>query len=371
MRLPESDSYREIFLEDRPLLDVRAPIEYAAGAFPNAHNLPLLDDRERHLVGICHKEKGGVAAVELGLELVRGELRERRIQAWCSFVACHPNAVLYCFRGGQRSRISQRWLASAGVDILRVRGGYKALRRFLLRTIDELAPQLSLRVLSGRTGCGKTVVLQRLERRIDLEGLAHHRGSAFGGYLKRQPTQVDFENPLAIAMLRLHQACPDPIVVENESRNVGSRTLPATFFEAMLAAPLYVLETPFEERVTNIRREYVEQELEVRGFATDPESAVLGVRAKLERDLAKISSRLGPQRTALVSDAMRVGWQTFAQDGDIRDHEAWIAILLRDYYDPMYDYQAERNRERILCRGDADTITAALRDRASTRSLSR
>ena len=107
MSLPLVNHYRQLLLEDIPMIDVRAPIEFASGALPFAANLPLMADEERHQVGLCYKEQGQQAAIKLGHQLVSGDLKAERIQAWQDFISANPNAVLYCARGGLRSQLSQ------------------------------------------------------------------------------------------------------------------------------------------------------------------------------------------------------------------------------------------------------------------------
>ena len=179
-----------IFLSNTPLLDVRAPVEFAQGAFPGAVNLPLMNDEERHEVGIRYKEAGQQSAIELGHSLVSGRLKDRRIQSWVEFANAHPDGVLYCFRGGLRSRITQQWLHEAGVDYPRITGGYKAMRRFLIDAIERLSQQARFVIVGGMTGSGKTDVIAALTHAIDLEGLAHHRGSSFGGHPDHQPCEL-------------------------------------------------------------------------------------------------------------------------------------------------------------------------------------
>ena len=138
--LPTTNDYRRLFLEDVALLDVRAPVEFANGAFPLAENVAIIDDEQRHQIGIRYKEMGQDAAVELGAELVTEELREQRIDRWQRFFEQHPDGVLYCFRGGMRSKLTQQWLKErTGKDFIRVEGGYKALRRFLIEELDAAA----------------------------------------------------------------------------------------------------------------------------------------------------------------------------------------------------------------------------------------
>lgn len=155
--------YRDIFLNDRPMMDTRAPIEFIKGAFPGVVNLPLMTDSERQRVGTCYKQQGQQAAIVLGHQLVSGEIKAERIQAWAEFAKTHPDGVLYCFRGGLRSQIVQQWLKDeAGIDYPRVGGGYKAMRSFLLDTVEQAVAQCDLVLLGGMTGTGKTEALAQL-----------------------------------------------------------------------------------------------------------------------------------------------------------------------------------------------------------------
>ena len=190
--MPENLSdFRHIFLNDVSMMDVRAPIEFAQGAFPGVVNLPLMNDEERQKVGTCYKQRGQEAAITLGHSLVSGEIKNGRIAAWAAFAKVHPHGVLYCFRGGLRSQITQQWLQSeAGIAYPRVIGGYKAMRTFLLETTQAAAQECDFTVLSGSTGTGKTELIAQLHHGIDLEGHANHRGSSFGQRITGQPTQI-------------------------------------------------------------------------------------------------------------------------------------------------------------------------------------
>ena len=129
---PDTDDYRALFLSPVPMMDMRAPAEFVRGAFPSALSLPLMSDEERAQVGICYKRQGQAAAIELGHQLVSGELKARRLAQWAAFARQHPQGYLYCFRGGLRSHTAQRWLREARIDDPLITGGYKAMRRFLL-----------------------------------------------------------------------------------------------------------------------------------------------------------------------------------------------------------------------------------------------
>ena len=167
---PDTDDYRSLLLADAPMIDLRAPVEFARGAFPGAHSLPLMSDEERAEVGICYKAHGQQAAIDLGHRLVAGAERERRMAAWLDFAQRHPRGYLYCFRGGLRSQTVQRWMREAGVDYPLILGGYKAMRRFLLDEFDRSLERADLVLVAGRTGTGKTRVIEALPRAVDLEG---------------------------------------------------------------------------------------------------------------------------------------------------------------------------------------------------------
>jgi len=326
--------FAEIFRSDTPLLDVRAPIEFAKGAFPGASNLPILDDEQRHLVGLCYQEKGAAAAEILGYELV-GPLKNDRIQAWQHFIQAHPTALLYCFRGGQRSLITEQWLAAAGTKISRVPGGYKALRQFLLSAFDQL-PKLT--IISGKTGVGKTELLHRFKNAVDLEGLANHRGSAFGKTRTDQPGQIDFENSLAIKLLKQ----PRAIALEDESRLIGRVSLPIPLQDAMKRAPILLLDDKIENRVQRILREYVINQLEV---MPEPD-ALVQLEIEFTAALSAIQKRLGGDRYQQASRLMSIAFKSH-QKGDVQAHSSWIELLLVNYYDPMYEYQLAKKLDRV------------------------
>lgn len=342
MRSP--DCLRAILSSGVPLIDVRAPAEFARGAFPGAINLPLLDDEQRAAVGKCYRREGQPAAVALGERLVSGAIRERRLAAWCNAAVGHPDSRFYCWRGGLRSQTVQRWLGEAGVSVALIDGGFKALRATCLAVIEEFAEASRLLVLGGRTGSGKTELLNSLPRSLDLEGFANHRGSAFGARPTPQPTPIDFENALATGLLRHDPA--SSLLVEDESRTIGRLAVPESLHAAMQRAPLIILEVETAERSAHIWREYVDAPLVAGG---DPAVLAGGYLASSDR----IKRRLGGLRHAEVRRLMDAA---FATDNDQHAHQRWIEALLSGYYDPMYDYQLAKKQARILFRGDRDAV---------------
>ena len=358
MSLPTTNDFRQIVLDEVPLIDVRAPIEFEKGAFPTAINLPLMNDEERKKVGIRYKENGNEAAVKLGHQLVSGEVKVARIVAWVEQLEQHPNSLLYCFRGGQRSQISQQWITDEmGQDIPRLEGGYKAFRNYLL---DHLAPeniQSIPVILGGRTGTGKTILLQTLDNRIDLEAIANHRGSSFGRFTTPQPTPIDFENRLAWDLIHHDAAGYQSMILEDEGRNIGDRYLPEPLVDHFKKAEVVLLERSMEERVQITFDEYVTVAQGDYRTLHGEETGVDEWFSYMDQCITRIKKRLGGLRYQQIRDLLRMAHES----GDPEQHKAWIEPLLRDYYDPMYDYQLQNKSDRIVFRGNETAVNDYLR----------
>lgn len=352
--------FRELFLNDRPMMDTRAPIEFHKGAFPGVVNLPLMKDQERERVGTCYKQQGQQAAIVLGHQLVSGHVKAERLQAWADFTRAYPDGVLYCFRGGMRSQIVQQWLKDAGIDYPRVNGGYKALRAFLIQTLDAAVEQCEWLVLGGMTGTGKTDVLVQLDTALDLEGHANHRGSSFGKRATGQPTNIDFENRLAIDVLKKRNHGVQRFVIEDESRTVGSCALPLALYQRMQSAPMVWLEDSLESRVERILRDYV-VELSAEFTARNGEHGFALFSQRLLESLSNIQKRLGGERYQRLQTVMHSALQEQARGGSVDLHRVWIEGLLREYYDPMYTFQREKKSARIAFAGDQNAVLAYLR----------
>jgi len=355
--LPENVDFERIFLEGIPLMDVRAPVEFEDGAFPEATNIPLIDNLERHHIGLIYKEQGQDAAIGEGLEMVKGPLKRQRIESWKQFAEQHPEGVLYCFRGGMRSRISQQWLYEAtGIRYPRIGGGYKALRRYLIDQLNENARHMQPVVIGGRTGVGKTRLLQNLKPHLDLEGLAWHRGSAFGRHATPQPAQISFENALSIEILRLVKRGNPFFVAEDESRNIGARHIPLQFFEHFSEAPLVVLEADLAERIEVTLKEYVDDALQEYVDLFGPDQGWEHWADYLRDSLTRIRKRLGGEKFQRIGGMLEQALRLHYTSDDTRGHEAWIEALLTDYYDAMYGYQLEQKKERICFSGKSDQV---------------
>ena len=349
--LPVITDLSQVIDREMRLLDVRAPVEYLAGAVPGSDNMPLLDDAQRHQVGLAYQEQGQAAAIRLGLKLIDAPAKQQRIADWQAYVTRYPAGALYCFRGGLRSRISQQWLYDVtGIRYPRIEGGYKALRGYLLRQLECQAQRICPVVIAGQTGVGKTRLIRTLTPHLDLEGLAHHRGSAFGQYATAQPTQVDFENRLAYVLNRLTHLDQTYFVSEDESRQIGSRHIPAHVYTAFSQAPVVVLQADIEQRVANIYQEYVCHSLADYQQALGPQAGFQAWSGSLSNSLARIQKRLGGVNYCKISRLLQTALAQHAQNPG--QHEFWIQALLTDYYDRMYDYQLARKQHRVVYCGD-------------------
>ncbi|WP_285436003.1 tRNA 2-selenouridine(34) synthase MnmH [Pseudomonas sp. fls2-241-R2A-110] len=359
--------YRDIFLNDRPLMDVRAPVEFFKGSFPGVVNLPLMNDNERQRVGTCYKQHGQQAAITLGHQLVSGQIKAERVEAWAGFARAHPEGYLYCFRGGLRSQITQQWLKDeAGIDYPRVGGGYKAMRTFLLDTVEQAVAQCDFVLLGGMTGTGKTEVLWQLSNALDLEGHANHRGSSFGKRATGQPSNIDFENRLAVDVLKKRAHGIEQFVLEDESRAIGSCALPLPLYQSMQQYPMVWLEDSLEGRVERILRDYV-VDLCAEFVAVHGEEGFALFSERLLESLNNVQKRLGGERHRRMLILMEDALAEQASSGAIDLHRGWIEGLLREYYDPMYAFQREKKGARIEFAGERGAVLEYLRARLINR----
>src|SRR5690606_26976687 len=255
-----------------------------------------------------------------------------------------------------RSQIVQQWLADAGVEYPRVIGGYKAMRTFLIETLDSAVAECDFVVVGGMTGTGKTEVVAQLANSIDLEGHANHRGSSFGKRATGQPAQIDFENRLAIDLLKRRARGQQQFVLEDESRLIGTCSLPLSLHQGMQEYPLVWLEDSLEGRVERILRDYV-IDLCAAFIAVHGAEQGFGLFAeRLRRSLANIVKRLGgaryQRRAAIMDEAL--GEQEGS--GAVEGHRGWLEGLLRESYDPLHADPRESKASRIEFAGDQTAV---------------
>ena len=293
------------------IIDARAPAEFADDHLPGAISLPVLDDGERAQVGTIYKQLSPFSARKIG-----GALVARNVAAHLEGPLADKTGgwrpLIYCWRGGQRSGSFATILAQVGWRTETLTGGYKSWRRLVvgqLRDTDIASPVL---LLDGNTGSGKTELLALLAARgmqvIDLEGLANHRGSLFGGRIGGQPSQKLFENRLAQALAALDPV--RPVVIEAESSKVGDRVLPSRLWAAMSAAPRITIAAPVAARADYLVRSY----------------------GDMIADGGVLAATIDKLRLLHATEVI-AGWHAMAATGQFRD---LAADLMARHYDPRY-----------------------------------
>jgi len=300
--------------DTHPILDVRTPAEFAQGHIPGAINLPIFTNEERVIIGTLYKKEGKQPAILKGLELVGPKLHSFVQEA----IKMNKNGtfLVHCWRGGMRSSSMAWFIETYGFKCLTLKGGYKNYRKQILGSFNE---QKNIVVLGGKTGSGKTMILHQLQKQneqiIDLEKIAHHKGSSFGSLGEEpQPSQEQFENELASHFSKIDAT--KKVWVENESRRIGTTVIPPGFWEQMKNALVVSIDLPTEERVNYLVSEYGKFSKEELITAT-----------------TRIGKKLGGQHVKRAIQAI--------EEGDLKT--AFEICLV--YYDKTYTY-GEENREK-------------------------
>ena len=308
-----------------PLIDVRSPGEYSKGHIPGAVNIPLFTDEERAKIGTVYKQQSKEKAIELGYSLVNPKL-EYFIEASQS-VATKEGIAVHCWRGGMRSHAFAEHLVKNGVEkVILINKGYKAFRNVVL---DEFEKEYSLRIIGGFTGSGKTEILRILKRNghqvIDLEGIAHHKGSAFGGIGQLvQPSVEQFENNLFWQWKDLDKK--KEIWIEDESRGIGNVLIPATLFKKMREQTVYFLDIPRIVRAQHL----------VEGYANCDNN-------ELAKSIERISKKLGGADTQLALEHLK------------NENYSEVAELALRYYDKYYEKGVNNRDPKMVKRIVLDT----------------
>lgn len=304
-----------------PVIDVRSPAEYEQGHMPGAINLPLFSNEERAQVGTLYKNTGRSEAFDLGLDIVGPKMSG--FVKMARNIAPRKEMLVHCWRGGMRSASMGWLLESAGYRVTLLKGGYKAYRTHIR---ENLLNGRKFIILGGMTGSGKTRWLKELKQSgepvIDLEKLANHRGSVFGGIgLGQQPTNEQFENDLYRDLDAFDHR--QVIWLEDESRQIGRIFMPEALYLVMTVSPMIRVWFSEEFRVSTIIDEYA-------GLDT----------ASLADSITRISKRLGGLVTSQCLDLLA--------NGDF----AGVVRLLLPYYDKTYNHSVERRNRQLIAELD-------------------
>ncbi len=305
------------FLEQsvgQTIVDVRSPEEFEKGHIPGAINIPLFSDPERAKVGTLYKRKSKMDAMLSGLEIVGAKMKDLAQEA---LKQAKDNTIyLYCWRGGQRSQ-SMAWLfEKVEIQTYVLEGGYKAYRSYFKERLSQIE---KMTILSGNTGTGKTDILKALselgEQVVDLEGLAHHKGSAFGGIGEEEQLSTEqFENNLFEAVREMDFS--QRIWAEDESKSIGKNYIPDEFFNLMRSAPVIKIDLPKPVRIQRLKKEYTEVSKDILIF-----------------HLNRIKKRLGPLETQMAIESVESG-----------DMEQAIDITLK-FYDKAYAHGLSKRED--------------------------
>jgi tRNA 2-selenouridine synthase len=297
-----------------PLVDVRSENEFQQGHIPAAINIPILNNEERVIVGTTYKQNGQLAAIKEGFRLVGPRLASIIDQAQ----SVGKEFIVHCWRGGMRSGNFCQFVNMAAIQTHQIKGGYKAYRQF---AADYFEKKFSFLVLSGYTGSGKTEILRALknagEQVLDLEALANHKGSVFGGIGQpSQPSTEQFQNELFEALYQMDLS--KTIWVEDESIAIGKIFLPSPFWTRMSTSPVVLVEVSRDERVSRLVKEY--------GTAD---------RDEFLKALKGITKKLGGQHYNAALENVVNGRMPEAID------------IILNYYDKAYANSLNRKRDRV------------------------
>lgn len=311
--------------EQLPVFDVRSPGEYNHANIPGAVSLPLFSDEERKIVGTLYKHEGRQRAIKEGLDFFGPKMRQmvEQVELACGKSKSSSGTrqftrkiLLHCWRGGMRSGAVAWLLDLYGFEVYTLAGGYKSYRNLVLQQFEK---EYDFTLIGGYTGSGKTAILHELEKRkehiIDLEGIANHKGSAFGGIgLPPQPTQEMFENMLAMALRKKE---PHHFFMEDESQRIGVLHIPHVLWKTMRKKNISFIDLPFENRLQNVTEEY---------GGCD--------RQRLTISIERIQKRLGPLETKTALAHLS------------EDNITGCFSILLHYYDKVYT-KALHNRENV------------------------
>lgn len=311
------------------VIDVRSPSEFAEDHVPGAANRPVLSDEERAIVGTLHAQASAFEAKKLGATLI-----SRNIAGIVETLRDRPREfapLVYCWRGGQRSRSLAHVMNEIGWRAVQLDGGYRAYRRHVVAELEALPARFAYRVICGLTGSGKSRLLAALAHEgaqtLDLEGLARHRGSLLGDLPDDpQPSQKMFESLLLRALQGLDPA--RPVFVESESKKIGRLQVPEALLATMRGSPCVRVDLPRPLRIALLEEEYAH-------FLADP--TLLGARLA---PLVPLHGKATIERWGALSMA--------------HDFDALVEELLASHYDPVYARSIERNFPRY-----ADAIVVA------------
>ena len=311
MKYREVEPEELLILENSAIVDVRSPSEYREFHIPRAVNIPVFDDNEKKLIGLIYRNEGAPMAFEKGREFALKKLPSI-LERFKDLTSNYESVIVYCWRGGMRSKGVCEALSRQGLKVMRLRGGYRAYRKFILKKMSDLLEQKDLIVITGKTGTGKTRIIKHLKKEgfpaVDLEGIAKHRGSLFGRVgIKEQITQKMFDSLLFEDLWKLDGSY---LIVEDESRRIGNIHIPDSLWEKKENGYFVEVRVPLSERIRIIHEDYTSTE----GWEDEVLSALM-----------RLKKFLGNRKLILATELFKSGRV-----------EELIEFIIKEHYDKRY-----------------------------------
>ncbi|MFH1332248.1 MAG: tRNA 2-selenouridine(34) synthase MnmH [archaeon] len=313
----ETIKVEEALCEDYTFIDVRTPKEFEESTIPGAINIPLFSNEERAIVGKLYTQVGQEEAIEKGYDFVQQKLPKLMQE-----IRKHEKKrlVIFCWRGGMRSKALCMLLENLGMDVRQLQGGHKEYRKHVVEKLKNYKPKAKLIVLYGMTGCGKTKMLKQFKNSLDLEGLAQHRSSLFGDIGLKPRSQKMFE---ALLVKRLEELDEEKyILTEGESRKIGNVIIPAALFTEMQKGTKVKVEASMEYRIKNLIECYSNKEDE-----------------KIVEKIKMLTRRLGKDKVEKMLGLF-----------EKKKYEEVARMLLEEYYDPLYSHTINKQEYALVIR---------------------
>ena len=338
------DYQKSLELENKIYIDARTKEEYDEATIPGAVNIELLNFEERKLIGTIYNNQSPKKAKIKGVEIVSPKIPEL-IEKINKLQKKYDNLIIFCSRGGLRSESLAEFSRLAGIEVYRLDGGYKNYRHYILNKLENYQVKADLVVLHGNTGVGKTYILKEMERLgayiIDLEGIANHRGSAFGSIgLEEAYNQKYFESLLWEELKRKDKA-GRKIFVEAESKRIGNSVIPKFFYTEMKKGEDLILKADIEKRVENIYLEYIKD-----------------INKDIDEFTRRVLESLKAIKKYIIKKAGKECYQNLIKLAKDENFKELTKILLLNYYDPMYEHSQKKidNYKAVI---DANNIKKA------------
>ena len=307
-------------LENSIFIDVRSESEYIDDRIKNSINIPILEDEQRKIVGTMYKHEGKEKAIEKGLELVSGKLKDIYLELK-KISAEYDNIIVYCARGGMRSSHFVNLYSGLGINMYKLDGGHKSYRNYVIDFLESADKDYEFIVLHGLTGVGKTDALKYLSSKnissLDLEGFAQNCGSVFGylGFEEEPPSQKMFETLL---FDYIRNSNSKYIFTESESRRIGAVTLPETIYKMTIEKGYHILiEDSNENRVQRLVNQYIKLTLKEDN--------------KVLQSIERLRKRLGNEKTDYLNEKLH-----------LKQYDKIAEELIINYYDPLYKYSIDK-----------------------------